>query len=93
MSDRCAHEGNCGYEFCNGTACGEFKEEGRKQMLARVIKCEGYRAFRGTMKITPKAKVPSFELTGDWLYKPDTRCWYGKGSSFHEDICRIVEVQ
>jgi hypothetical protein len=26
----------------------------------------------------------------DWLYKPDTDCWYGKGSSFSNDICEIV---
>ena len=60
----------------------------------KVISVEGYRAFRGTMKIRPKtASVPSFELSGDWLYKPETDCWYGKGSSFASDICTIVEVK
>jgi len=45
------------------------------------------------MKIRPKtAAVPAFELSDDWLYKPETGCWYGKGSSFPEDICTIVEV-
>jgi hypothetical protein len=45
------------------------------------------------MKITPKAaKVPSFELEGDWLYKPEHGCWYRKGSSFSEEICEIVRV-
>ena len=58
----------------------------------KIISVEGYKAFRGTMRITPKAAVPEFELSGDWLYKPDTGCWYGKGSSFPEDICTIVEV-
>ena len=59
----------------------------------KVISVEGYKAFRGTMKIQPKtAAVPAFELSGDWLYKPETGCWYGKGSSFPEDICTIVEV-
>ena len=59
----------------------------------KIIFVEGYKAFRGTMKIRPKtASVPSFELSGDWLYKPETKCWYGKGSSFAEDICTIVEV-
>ena len=58
-----------------------------------VISVEGFKAFRGTMRITPKAAVPAFELTGDWLYKPDTKCWYGKGSSFAADICTIVEVK
>ena len=60
----------------------------------KIISVEGYKAFRGTMKIRPKtAAVPSFELSGDWLYKPETNCWYGKGSSFAADICTIVEVK
>lgn len=57
-----------------------------------MIKVEGYKAFRGTMRIVPiSAKFKPFELRADWLYKPDTGCWYGKGSSFMEDICEIVE--
>lgn len=60
---------------------------------SKVIRVEGYKAFRGTMKIRPKtASVPSFELNGDWLYRPDTDCWYGKGRCFAADICKIVEV-
>ena len=93
MSDRCAHEHSCGYEVCVPEFCNEFKQESRKQMLKRVICCEGYKAFRGTMKITPKANVKAFELTGDWLFKPETGCWYGKGSSFAADICTVVEVE
>lgn len=58
----------------------------------RFISVDGYRAFRGTMRITPKAAVPAYDLHGDWLYKPETGCWYGKGSSFAEDICTIMEV-
>lgn len=60
--------------------------------VSGMIYVEGYKAFRGTMRITPKASVLAFELTGDWLYKPETGCWYGKGSSFAEDICTILEV-
>lgn len=60
--------------------------------MGKIIYVEGFKAFHGTMRITPKMKVPSFELTGDWLYKPDAKCWYGKGSSFPDDICEIVEV-
>lgn len=60
--------------------------------MSNLIQVEGYKAFRGTMRITPKAAVPAFELTGDWLYRPDTGYWYGKGSSFHPDICTIVQV-
>ena len=58
----------------------------------KFISVEGFKAFRGTMRITPKAAVPAYNLHGDWLYKPDTKCWYGKGSSFPEDICTIMEV-
>lgn len=55
-----------------------------------MIEVEGYRAFYGTMRITPKCSVPPFELTGDWLYKPSCDCWYGRGRSFGADICEIV---
>lgn len=57
-----------------------------------MIKVEGYKAFHGVMKIKPKHKaVKPFELEGDWLYKPDTGCWYGKGSSFSEEICEVIK--
>ena len=56
-----------------------------------MISSEGYKAFRGTMRITPVIpdKEP-FELTGDWLYKPEYKCWYGLCRSFPEDICTVV---
>ena len=57
-----------------------------------MIKVEGYKAFRGVMKITPKTEaVKPFELESDWLYKPDTDCWYGDGRSFCASICEVVE--
>lgn len=57
-----------------------------------MIKVEGYKAFKGTMKITPKnADFKPFELESDWLYKPDTDCWYGNGRSFCASICEVVE--
>ena len=62
--------------------------------MEKIIEVEGYKAFSGIMKISPKANVlPSFELFGDWLYKPDTKCWYGCGFSFPEKICEILEVK
>ena len=56
-----------------------------------MIRLEGYKAFRGTMRITPTIpdKEP-FELTGDWLYKPEDKCWYGLCRSFPENICTVV---
>ena len=57
----------------------------------KVITVEGYKAFRGSMRICPRGTEP-YELCGDWLYKPDTGCWYGKGRSFPADVCTILEV-
>lgn len=57
-----------------------------------MIKVEGYKAFRGVMRITPKPKeFEPFDLVGDWLYKPELDCWYSNGHSFHADICTVVE--
>ncbi|MBQ5317489.1 MAG: hypothetical protein J6K17_00145 [Oscillospiraceae bacterium] len=57
-----------------------------------MIKVEGYKAFHGVMKVKPKSnEIEPFELTGDWLYKPDTGCWYGNGRSFVEEICEVVK--
>lgn len=57
-----------------------------------MLYSEGYKMFRGTMRIVPKScQFNPFEVRADWLYKPDTHCWYGKGFSYVEDICEIVE--
>lgn len=56
-----------------------------------MIKVEGYKAFRGTMRITPKnAEIFPYELTSDWLYKPEYKCWYGGGHSYPEEVCEVV---
>ena len=59
-----------------------------------IIKVEGCIAFHGTMKITPKNKLypPFYICDKDWLYKPDTDCWYGDGRSVPADICEIIET-
>lgn len=37
-----------------------------------MIQCEGYKAFRGTMRIKPtNPKFPVSEIKADWLYKPE----------------------
>lgn len=57
-----------------------------------MITVEGYKAFRGTMKITPKCpEVSPFTVSGAWLYKPDTDCWYCGGNSFVADICEVIK--
>lgn len=53
-----------------------------------MICVEGYKAYRGEMIITPKAPgIPPITLSGEWLYRPDTDCWYGCGRSFAAEIC------
>lgn len=55
-----------------------------------MILAEGYKAFRGTMIIVPVAKhIKPFEIYGDWIYDPNTDCWYGDGSSYPQEICKI----
>lgn len=62
-----------------------------------MIEVDGYKAFRGTMRITPANpdKEP-FEANSEWLYRPDTDCWYGREryriiSSFPAKMCKVVE--
>lgn len=58
-----------------------------------MIKVEGFKAFHGDMMITPKNTFypPFFIRDKDWLYKPDTNCWYGNGSSYAAEICEPIE--
>lgn len=58
-----------------------------------MIKVEGYMAFHGDMKITPKnpAFKPFVIKDKDFLYKPDYDCWYGDGRSFMADTCEPFE--
>ena len=56
-----------------------------------MIKCEGYKAFHGTAMVKPtNTKFPPFQMTGDWLYKPEFDCWYCNGSSFPAEI--VTEI-
>ena len=57
-----------------------------------MLQCEGYRIFRGVMRVTPtNPKFPAQDIRGVWLYKPEYNCWYANGSSYDADICEIVE--
>ena len=55
-----------------------------------MICVEGYKAFHGTMKITPVNGSAPLLLRGDWLYKPECGCWYGGGQSFGAEICQVA---
>lgn len=58
----------------------------------KMIKVEGYKAFHGGMQVSPKNGFypPFYICDKDWLYKPDTDCWYGNGQSFPSAICEPV---
>lgn len=60
-----------------------------------MIRSEGYKAFRGTMRIAPNDvppyKATPYEVHGDWLYKPEYDCWYARGRSFPASVCEVVK--
>lgn len=59
-----------------------------------MLECEGYKMFEGEMVVTPKGDfTKSIIINGTWLYKPDCKCWYCKGSSYPEEICQISSVK
>lgn len=56
-----------------------------------MIKAEGYKAFSGILKVTPANGKEPYRVMGDFIYRPDTDCWYGRGKSFPAQICDVVE--
>lgn len=59
-----------------------------------MLQCEGYKMFKGIIRVVPKNPVfPIRDIEGTWLYKPDTKCWYCKGSSYPEEICVILKEE
>lgn len=54
-----------------------------------MLTCEGYKMFKGIMKIKPAIKEV-FNLEGTWLFKPEYECWYCKGSSYPASICEVI---
>lgn len=64
-------------------------------MEARMIQVEGYKAFRGCMRVTvwlPMGKTHAY-ISGDWLYKPGPDCWYCGGVSYPAEICQPWAVE
>ena len=57
----------------------------------RLMIVEGYSMFHGTMLVTPYNSDKTMEITGDWLFKPDTKCWYCRGQSYPYEICKILQ--
>lgn len=63
-----------------------------------MIKVDGFKAFHGTLHITPTIpKFKPFSVTGDCLYNPHTNCWYvqpdggGLSESYPADMCLVQE--
>lgn len=48
--------------------------------VTQMMCCEGYKMFHGVVTVTPASEsgVEPFDMTGTWLYKPDTKYWYCK---------------
>lgn len=55
--------------------------------MGKMIEVEGFKAFRGVMRICGK------NISGEWIYKPDTDCWYGNGWSYPAVMCKVLEVE
>ena len=67
-------------------------EELETPSLPVVGMSEGYRFFTGTMLILhPDPDTPPENISGHWLYKPETGCWYCSGISYPAAVCEIKE--
>ena len=67
-------------------------EELEMPSLPVVGYSEDYRFFTGTMLILHQdPDTPPEKICGDWLYKPETGCWYCGGISYPANICEIKE--
>ena len=60
-------------------------------VMGRMIEVEGFKAFRGSMRIY-KVFGDEMVIYGDWLFRPDTDCWYCSGDSYPADVCEVVYV-
>ena len=54
-----------------------------------MLKCEGFKMFRGTMSVRSGNKT--YLITGTWLFNPEYECWYCGGRSFPEDCCSVYD--
>ena len=64
--------------------------------MGKMIEVEGFKAFRGVMNVRRQRISGSGwtwqRIRGEWLYKPDTNCWYCRGRSFPAECCEVLEV-
>ena len=59
-----------------------------------MLETEGYKMFCGAATWTPRnPNYPPKIITGTWLYRPDTACWYCNGTSYPAySISNLMEV-
>ena len=57
-----------------------------------MIKVEGYKAFKGIMKVYTNCGE-ELEIEGSWLYRPDTGNWYCQEEDcrYMSSNCEVVE--
>lgn len=59
-----------------------------------MIEVDGYKAFKGVMRINPKSTMFSpYEEYGEWLYRPDIDCWSNGKSSYPASICEVIKEE
>ena len=61
--------------------------------MGKIIEVEGFKSFRGKMRVDFPIFKESDIIAGDWLYKPNEECWYCGGNSYPAEFCEIVEVE
>lgn len=61
--------------------------------MGKMIEVEGFKAFRGSMRITFDRGNSACVICGEWLYKPDCDCWYSGGKSYPAKNCEVLEVE
>lgn len=59
--------------------------------MGEMLGVDGYRMFRGTMIIEFISGTKT--VSGTWLYRPDTDCWYCAGCSYPSQICSVKEIE
>jgi hypothetical protein len=67
-------------------------------MAGKMVEVEGFKAFRGVMMVQILYDAENDDILtdvpvfGEWLYRPDTNCWYSKGASYPAEFCSVMEV-
>jgi hypothetical protein len=61
--------------------------------VGKMIVVEGYKAFRGVLIVWQRVNgmlCNHKRIHGEWLYKPETGCWYGGVSPTLGTFAKLV---